>query len=419
MQRIIKQKVTSLKAYPSLVCVLGALFYCYEYLLRISTSVIAPQLTSAYHLSAAGFGNMSAYYYYAYTPMQFFVGILLDRYGPRLMLILAALFCMGGAFIFAASHTLGFAELGRFLMGFGSAFAFVGALKLATLWLPEERFGFFSGVILCLGMVGAMVGDMALALLVQVEGWRGTLFISASAGVLLLGIFIFAIFDRDKAMDRDESENDESTVCFKLLFKGLFQSLKNPQIWLIGVIGCFTYLPVTVFAELWGIPYLQVTHHLGKESASILNGMVFLGWAVGGPLVGQISDWMGRRRLPITIGSLISLVLVCLILYVPGWPTWMLYPLLFIFGVFNSVQVLSFVFGREVSDRRLAGTAIAFINMLVMLGGALVQPLVGELLDLTKGNYQIALSIMPACLILAMLLSLLLKETFCKTTELV
>ena len=176
---------TMVTVMPWLVCGLGALYYCYEYFLRISPSVMMHDLMSVYHLTGAEVGSLSAFYYHAYVPMQILVGLLMDRYGPRRLLAMASLFCASGTYLFVGSRSLAIAELGRFFVGFGSAFAFVGALKLATIWLPSNRFALISGIITSLGMFGAMLGDVALRSLVDNFGWKTTTYFSAIIGVFL------------------------------------------------------------------------------------------------------------------------------------------------------------------------------------------------------------------------------------------
>ena len=124
---------------PWVISGLGALYYCYEYFLRISPSVMIPELMKAYDLTGAEVGSLSAFYYHAYVPMQIVVGLLMDRFGPRRLLALACLCSVLGTYMFAGSHSIIIAQIGRFLIGFGAAFAFVGALKLATIWLPIYR----------------------------------------------------------------------------------------------------------------------------------------------------------------------------------------------------------------------------------------------------------------------------------------
>lgn len=421
MQSTMKQpSVRSLASIGWMICALGAIYYCYEYFLRITPSVITPELMRTYHLTGAEVGNLSAFYYHAYTPMQFFVGMLMDRYGPRRLLTLACLLCAVGTYFFASGYGLAIAQAGRFLVGFGSAFAFVGALKLATIWLPPNRFALVSGIITCLGMLGAMGGDILLRALVDVAGWQLSNYAAAAIGVILSGILWVMV--RDVNPVHVNHQND--TLDFKTLFRGLRGILKNPQIWFTGLVGCLLYLSLSAFGELWAIPYLEQAKGLTRGHAAVASSMIFFGWAVGGPLWGWLSDYIEQRRLPLMISSMFSMVFVCLLLYVPGWSLPAIYLLMFGFGVMSSVQILIFAICREVSSMRIAGTAIALTNMIVMIGGSIFQPFVGSLLDknwtgtLVDGAriysplaYEIALSVLPVGILLSIVLTFFIKET--------
>jgi MFS family permease len=179
-----------------LFCGLGAIFYSYEYLLRIAPSVMEHSLRTHFNLSASGFGTLSSIYYLAYVPMQLPVGVLLDRYGPKRLLTMACLVCVIGTYMFTGTTLFWVAATGRFLVGFGSAFAFVGVLKLATLWLPENRLAMISGMTSALGPIGAMIGDNFLEHFIVKFGWIPTLNSTAIFGILLTFVLYFGIQDR-------------------------------------------------------------------------------------------------------------------------------------------------------------------------------------------------------------------------------
>ncbi len=405
------------------ICGLGAVFYCYEYFLRITPSVMTSELMSAYHLQGAEVGNLSAFYYHAYVPMQIVVGLLMDRYGPRRLLTVACLFCAVGSYFFGGGYSIGVAEFGRFLIGFGSAFAFVGALKLATIWLPPNRFALVSGIIMCLGMTGAMMGDVVLREMVDRIGWETTIYASAILGVILSVVLWCVIRDSSP----DHPLHDTHVINFKGVLKGLASALKNPQIWFNGIVGFLMYLSLSAFAELWGIPYLEQAHHLSKNLAAYANAMVFLGWAIGSPIWGWFSDYIQLRNLPLLIGAIGSLILFCILLFVPHLPLVLVYACLFLFGLLSSVQILVFAICHEVSKMKVAGTAIALTNMIVMIGGNVFQPLIGKLLDLSWTDklvsgarvypvhaYQLSLSVIPISLVIATIFLLFfIRETHC------
>ena len=422
LQSVVKPFISA-KWFAWFVCALGATFYFYEYLLRVSPSVMTHQLMETYQISATGLGHLSACYYYVYAPMQLPVGVLMDRYGPRLLLLFACLSCALGTYLFSCSSSIRVAELGRFLVGFGSAFAFVGVLKLATIWLPPNRFAIVSGMTMALGMVGGLTGENLLNQLVTHYGWKATTYGSAVVGTVLTAILFFFLHDGFKS--GHAAADAKQLPDFKSAFSGLFKIIKNSQIWINGLIGCLMYIPTSVFAELWGPPFFVSVYKFSETTSVAVVSMIFLGWAIGGFVVGWASDRLGKRRAPMTVGSLFAAALLALVFYYPHMSAWTVGAIFLIFGVFSSAQVLVFAVGHEISCSKSAGTAIALTNMFVMLGGVLFQPIVGILLDMFwSGNlgpngvhiyaakeFQIALSVLPIGLLLSVVLTFALRET--------
>ena len=414
------------KAFPWVVWGFGALFYCYEYFLRIQPSMMADDLMRTYSLNAAALGNLVAFYYYAYTPMQVFVGVLMDRYAPRMLIAFAILCCALGSLLFAATDLLWVAQAGRFLVGFGSAFAFVGVLKIATIWLPPNRFAIVAGTTTTLGMIGAMIGDNILAVMVKGIGWRPTIYISVLFGFILA--FAIWVIIRD-AKGRGRQQVHYATLTFKQVLVGLKHVFQNRQIWIAGIIGFLLYLSLSMFAELWLMPYLQQARGLSVREAAAATSMMFLGWASGGPLMGAFSDFISRRRIPLILGSLLAAVLAMILIYIPNLTTVEIYLALVFMGIFCSSQNIVFVTARENAPQKFSGSALALTNLLIMAGGMIFQPLVGAFLDngtskmingvhvYSASTYQNVLIILPIAFLLSMVLSFFLKETYAKLSH--
>lgn len=382
-------------------------------MLRVAPSVMVPQLMGAFHIGATQVGLLTAAYYYAYTPMQLVVGTLIDTYGTRKLLSFAALTCMFGSLLFNIHVAFYAAELGRLMCGVGSAFAFVGVMKLTSDWLPGRYFPLVSGLTTTLGMVGAIVGETFLSRVISHHSADAVVMISATLGLLfaiLLGVFL---------RDRNTAHR---TQCLREQLKEMshhiLKVIKHPQIWVIGFVGGALFMPNSVFSVLWGIPYLQTVHHLSKTDAAFTSTLLFYGWGVGSPLVGWMSNRFGCKRL--LIASTILATLISLVVFgYADLPYFQLQILLFLMGFFCSAEILVFAMAHSLFPKSLTGTVMSVTNMLLMTAGALLQPLVGYLLDLFHGprtmingvaqytvaDFNAALMLIPILLFIAMLLA--------------
>lgn len=422
-------KTDSKSLLPWLICSIGMLFYFYNLFLRVSPSVMRNELMTELHINAFEFGSLAAFYYYAYVLMQLPVGILYDRFGPRLVQFFAILTAITGLFIFINSETFWMVCLGRFLIGVGGAFAYTGVLKLISLWLPSNRFALASGLTTTFGMSAAIFCDIYLSKAVHQVGYKSALYMGLIMGICLSVIVI--LFMRNKPKHSLPVSSPQNLTLVNVI-TGLKSVFYNRQMWLIGIIGCLTYMPASVFLDLWGISYFKEAHFLSAKDAAHVASITFIGVIIGGPLIGWISDKIKRRRLPFIFCYLISTLLFAYILYMPDITLQELYISFFIIGVTCSSHILCFAIGKENNSLSLAGTAVAFVNCLTMLSGVIFQPFVGQLLDWHAGvvksavthtivyssnDYTFALSIVPIGMGIALLLSFFLKETNSSTLE--
>ncbi len=403
--------------FGSIICVIAALFYCYEFVLRIIPGVLQTELSAAFgHISASTFGQISALYYFAYSPMQLPVGIMMDRFGPRRLLSLACLCCTLGSLMFSFSSSMLIAGCGRFLVGFGSSFAFVGVLSLAVHWLPRRYFSLVAGLMTTLGMLGLVFGEVNITQLASIMGLQYVLLMMVVIG-LLLTMLIFVIVRDGPAGSAVKAQSLPD------FYQNILSVLFSPQVWLIAFVGACLYTSLSVFGELWGKSYLEQAHHLTKLEAAKTISAMFLGWAVGAPLAGYFSDRTGKRTLILVVGAFLSLICISFILYCTGLSYITLNALMFFYGLFSSTEIIVFVMAKESSGASLSGTVFAAVNMIVTLGGVIFQPLVGSLLDkfgrgqLVNGehvysviDYKLSLSVLPASLLLVMVAAFFLKD---------
>ncbi|PLX35210.1 MAG: MFS transporter [Hyphomicrobiales bacterium] len=410
---------TSLRL-PLLFWGLAALFYFYGFFQRVAPSVMVQELMRDFSVSAAVLGNLSAFYFYAYASIQLPVGLIVDRYGPRRALTLAALLCGLGSLIFGLAASLPMAYTGRLLVGAGAGFTWVGALKVISLWFPARRFALMSGLTLMLGMIGAVAGQGPLAALVGAFGWRDVLL----AAALIVGVLAAAIWFIIPAAPAPDKAAPEGPG----IRAGLGRVLKNPQSWVVALFGAMMTAPMLSFAGLWAVPYLMLRYHIDRPAAAFAVSFVFVGWGAGAPLLGWLSDHLERRKPVMIVSAATALASISAIIYWPGLPLWAATLLCFVNGFGSGGMVLCFAAGREHNAPESAGAALGFVNMAVMSTGAIFQPLIGWLLDRNWAGlmqdgarvygpdaYQAALLTQPACGIAAVLAAMLVTETYCAT----
>lgn len=418
---VLKRHHNVIRPTAYIIFFLGAFFYCYEYFLRIAPAVMQLPLMRTFHIDATLFGTLSAFYFYAYTPTQLFAGIIVDRFSTQKVLIAAILACTLGSFMMASTHTYSIAAAGRFLQGFGSAFAFVGGLKLVAMWLPSSRFAFYSSFVNMLGFLGACVGTISISILVQHLGWHDTVQDLSIVGVVLALCFWLTSHVKNP---RAAKVNMKASS-FRDSWDQLKQVVVTPRIWLAGLYSGLMFLPTTVFAALWGVPYLEAFHHYSSTAAATAASMIFLGWAVGAVINGWLSDRL-HCRLPIMrVGALLAFLLTLPLLYLSSISFGVVCLAFLAFGAVSSVQILSFVVAKDLSpSHRSIGTAVAFINTITMIGGMVFQRGLGEILDCcwsgatshgipvySLHDYQCAVTVVPVSIFLALVLSLFIKDS--------
>lgn len=401
---------------------LGTLFFGYAFTQRVAPSVMTGELMRDLSVGGAALGGLSAFYFYTYAGIQLPVGVLLDRFGPRKLLSAALVLCAFASVGFAWSETVLGASIGRGLIGGTVAFGFVGTLTIATYWFPPARFAMLSGIVLAVGMVGAMAGQAPLRILVEQFGWRDTMVALGVAGALL-GVLLFLIVP-----NRPRSQAAHTAGRHPLA--GLRDVAANPQSWLCAMIGFGPTGTLLAFSGLWAVPWLSTVRGFPVSEAAGIASVVFLGWAVGAPLLGWVSDHIGRRKPVILAGLTLSLAALCVIIFSGITNTWVLITLFFVNGIGSCAMVVCFGAVRELNRRENSATALGLMNMFVVGSGAILQPLIGWLLDLNWSGdmldgarlydasaYAVGFTTLVAANVLGLVCGFGLRETYCRPVE--
>jgi len=403
------------KLYPWLIWLLGSTFMFYKFAIEVSPSVMTSDLMSTFQINATDLGNLAASYFYAYLLLQIPAGLLVDRFGPRKVTSIAILVCALGTWIFSCSESLAWATTGRFLSGAGAAFAAINCLKLIGNWFPKNQFAFMAGLMMTVGMLGAVCGQAPLAQFIKMMEWREALFWISGAGFLLSLLFFCII--------RDGSKESNSSLKGLKVTSGLKQILLKPQAWLLSIYSGLAFAPVSIFGGLWGVPFMMQNYGFEQIQAANLVSLIFIGFAIGAPIAGWFSNFFGFHKPVMYWGISIALLSITAILYIPlSLP--LLTLSLLIFGASISCFLLCFTMIREINTPILAATSVGFMNAFDALFGALSDPLTGKFLDMGwKGEmlngarlfpievYKVALFTLPAYLLVSLILLIFIKET--------
>lgn len=398
-------------------------FYLYEYMLRASPGVMTEQLMGHFEITAGALGALSSYYYLAYAPLQMPCGMIVDSIGPRKVITVSALLCVIGTFIFATADTLWIAKIGRFLIGAGSACAYLSCMKIASVWFDQSKFALIAGAGVMLGSFGGMLGNSPLANAVNAYGWQKTMFYAAILGGAIALISWLVIRDNPNGTQQKQTRKTSILSDLKTI-------ATNKQNILIALYGCFTNLVINVFAELWGVPFLMAVHNINNEVASQGTTAVFIGFAMGCLLSGIIVEQIKSHIKIMSLSALSIIIGFGSVFWIP-MPFNLTITILFFTGILAGMQVLYFTAASRNSPKNAAGTTIGFINTFVVLGALLFQPILGYVLEFfwdgsvkesgianySVSAYQNALSVILVCAFAAFIVTFFIQETYPKKKE--
>jgi MFS family permease len=389
--------------------VLTAVYYFYQYALRSAPSVMVPELSNAFSLTPLGVASLVGLFYYGYSPFSLVAGAAMDRLGPRRLLPGAAAVVGIGALLFATGSQ-GLASLGRFLQGAGGVFALVGAIYIATKNFSPARAATLVGATQMFGMAGGSAGQFVVGPMIGSGLAWNHFWIAMGVLGLLISVVLFFLIPSEEKTNQDAGG-------WKSIARGFGLVFKNPQSILCGLIAGLLFIPTTIFDMIWGVRYLQEARGLEYGAAVMRSATIPFGWIIGCPLLGLISDRIGRRKPVIVVSGIVLLACLAWILYgIPGvFPP---YVLGLVAGIVSGAAMLPYTIIKEANPPQYGGTATGVINFLNFTFSALLGPLFGWILVKVSGggqmelqDYQSTFGALLYGVAIAVLLAFFLKET--------
>jgi MFS family permease len=394
----------------SVAWVVTALYYFYQYTLRSAPAVMMPQLSEAFSLSAMGVASLAGLFYWSYSPFSLVAGVLMDRIGPRRVVPLGAAAVGVGALLFASGNAE-LAGVGRLLQGAGGVFALIGAVYIATKSFPASMAATLIGATQMFGMAGGSAGQFVVGpVIASGVPWSRFWVVMGMAG-LVIGAALVALIPRAENADGGSDWLRSAARAMRTVFL-------NPQSLLCGFIAGLLFIPTTIFDMVWGVRYLQDARGLDYGTAVMRSAAVPLGWMIGCPLLGFVSDRLGRRK-PVIVGA--ALVLLACLAWILYGPAGVLPPFLLalLTGIASGAAMLPYTVIKEANPPQYGGTATGVVNFLNFTFSALLGPVFAGMLRRASGgaeamgleHYQQAFFPLLLGVGLAVVLTTALRET--------
>lgn len=376
------------------------IFYCLDYYFRIVPGLVIPELMTQYHTSPLGIGAFASAFYLGYVIMQIPGGLLLDRFSLKSVLCVTILLSTLTFILFLFSHQFTIGWTLRLLLGASSAFSFIAVLVITTQYLPEKLYTVISGITISAGTLAAAFAQSISAGLMHYFPWRELFGCLALAGVIIA--FIIYRLNIPPIANRP-------AISGKAIRQEIARLLKKPHFVINAIIGGLFYVPTTILAAVWGVTFLHHTYALNKVQSATCILLLFMGWALGSPIMGWLANRVKHHQRIISCCAALAALLSAALLFFPIIMTTFIYSSFVWLGIFSSAQTLVWKTHFNTANKMMSGVSASLTNMIIMLCGSIFQLAVGALLtshhSQAIGNFTHGLVIIPIVFLMSSLLA--------------
>lgn len=390
---------------PWFVYITAVIFLSLQFFLQISFTVMVKALMHDFNVGEIGISSVSSTLFYGYIFWLIPAGLMLDYFGSKKSILFAYLILGMGCFIFGYSNNLFTAIIGRFMMGVGSAFAFINMLYVINLWFSSKSFTLMAGIGEAISIFTASISTILLPWGINHVGWR---FIILASGYMSIFLF-FSTF-----LFLKNNNIKETNVKKIVVVKSFLSLIKNKKLWLLGIYGLCVFSLITVFSSLWGVPFITNVYHYDIKNAATAVMMVPLGIGTGCLVIGFLSFNIFKNKDIMLIASLACGILISLIFYMPRINYYSLLLLLFFCGFFSATYIQAYAIARQTYSKTSYGSVMSIITIIIMGGAPLLQICIGALLHTkffniannTVMNFRLSFLMIPLCLLIAFIIVL-------------
>lgn len=349
---------------------IAAIFYAYQYILRVMPSIMLEDIIYKFHIAADAFGQFSGLYYIGYSLMHLPLGMALDRFGPRKVMSICMLLCVAGTLPIIYSDLWIYPVIGRFLVGAGSSAAILGAFKIIRMMFDEQKFTRMLSLCVSVGLFGAIYGGGPLNYMCSQVGYIGVVQILSASGVILAAVTYFIV------PDTEPTESGE-------MLADIWQVISNKRVLLICFSAGMMVGPIEGFADVWGSIFFKNVYNLDSNLAASLPSTIFIGMCFGAPLLGIIAEKTNYLTTIIISGLIMAATFFTFLFW--NMNIGILSLAFALTGICCAYQIIAIYYASTCVPERVAGLTNAMANMIIMSFGYAFHSIIGYVVTIMGG----------------------------------
>ncbi|APD51125.1 MFS transporter [Francisella hispaniensis] len=375
-----EQRIYNIRGYAWIIIILSSFLLFDKYVMQVFPSLITDDMMSNFGTNATQTGALGSAFFWSIIICQLFLaGPIIDKFGFRLISPISITISATGVILFVVAANLGslsMAYIARITTGLGVSFATISYLKAVSVWFEPRKFAFAASFLATAAMIGALCAQAPLAYLITLCGdWKMAMLLFSVASLLIAVVYYIVVRDFNPKQPEASSPNNQLKT-----LDALKEVIKNKNNWLLTFYVGLSFTAVDAFAGFWGNAYFREAYHISREEAASIISMIFIGMAIGSPIIGKLSEILDSRKGVMIFFHIIGTISLSFVLLTKTTAT-MSAILLFIFGLCLGIYMLSFAIGNRINPIIITATVAAFINTGEPILGAIFDPLIGYFLD--------------------------------------
>ncbi|OIN83693.1 MFS transporter [Francisella sp. TX07-6608] len=375
-----EQRIYNIRGYAWIIIILSSFLLFDKYVMQVFPSLITDDMMSNFGTNATQTGALGSAFFWSIIICQLFLaGPIIDKFGFRLISPISITISAAGVILFVVAANLGslsMAYIARITTGLGVSFATISYLKAVSVWFEPRKFAFAASFLATAAMIGALCAQAPLAYLITICGdWKMAMLLFSVASLLIAVVYYIVVRDFNPKQPEASSPNNQLKT-----LDALKEVIKNKNNWLLTFYVGLSFTAVDAFAGFWGNAYFREAYQISREEAASIISMIFIGMAIGSPIIGKLSEILDSRKGVMIFFHIIGTIALSFVLLTKTSST-ISAILLFIFGLCLGIYMLSFAIGNRINPIIITATVAAFINTGEPILGAIFDPLIGYFLD--------------------------------------